>query len=261
MIIGCHGYGWIPTTPSTLKYYSPHTYHWDYQGEGPRTRYFGGVTADYKTDISTLVQGIQKADMRMEFISFDACYMANIEVAYDLRSVTDYFIASTSEIMDVGMPYAEVGKSLLGTPDYRGIVQSYYDFYINYSYPYGTLAVVDCRETEALAPIMREINQNYTLDPNNLASIQRLGGYSPSMFFDYADYIDKLCDDPGLLAAFNAQLSRVVPYKATTPAIYTVVSGRRSIPVNTFSGLTTSDPSQNTQTAQKTETNWYKATH
>ncbi len=261
MIVGCHGYGWIPTNTPKLRSYPEQTYHWDYQGEGPKTRYFGGVTPQYKSDISSLVQGIEQADMRMEYISFDACYMANIEVAYDLRSVTDYYIASTSEIMDVGMPYTKVGEHLLGVPNYQGITTSFYDFYINYAYPYGTLAVIDCRETETLASIAREINLNYTIDSDKIASIQRLCGYNPSIFFDYADYVDKQCDDPGLVAAFKAQLHKVVPYKVNTPAIYTTINGRRTISINTFSDITTSDPSTNGETSLKTQTNWYKATH
>ena len=43
-----------------------------------------------------------------QFIMFDDCYMSSMEVAYDLKDVTDYIIASTSEVMAYGMPYEKV---------------------------------------------------------------------------------------------------------------------------------------------------------
>ena len=64
----------------------------------------------------------------MEYILFDDCYMSSIEVAYELKDVADYLIASTCEVMAYGMPYATMGKHLLGTPDYRAICDDFYDF-------------------------------------------------------------------------------------------------------------------------------------
>jgi hypothetical protein len=52
--------------------------------------------------------------------------MSTIEVAYDLRYVTDYLIGSTCEIMAYGMPYSIIGKNLtvlqqvtIGVKDYK----------------------------------------------------------------------------------------------------------------------------------------------
>lgn len=68
----------------------------------------------------------------MEYILFDDCYMASVEVAYDLKEVTDYLIASPCEIMAYGMPYAEIGPHLLGKVDYESICDAFYEFYKNY---------------------------------------------------------------------------------------------------------------------------------
>ena len=68
-----------------------------------------------------------------------------VEVAYDLKDVTDYLIGSTSEVMAYGMPYAEIGQYLIGKVDYEGICDGFYSFYSNYSeMPCGTIAVTDC---------------------------------------------------------------------------------------------------------------------
>ena len=86
-----------------------------------------------------------------------------------------------------------------------------------------------------------------------------MDGYRPTLFYDLGDYVSHLCGDPALLQAFNDQLSRAVPYKAHTDFFYSMSSGK--IPINTFSGITISDPSQNSLARTKTSTKWYKATH
>ena len=112
MIIGCHGMGWLPVYEMKVRS-APHMkMHWEYQGV-PLTRYFGGLTAEYQTDIKSLASGIANAGMKMEYILFDDCYMSSIEVAYELKDVTKYLIGSTSEMMAYGMPYAAIGEYLL----------------------------------------------------------------------------------------------------------------------------------------------------
>lgn len=260
MVIGCHGFGWIPVTSVGSRARSDFKHHWDYT-EGPLTRYFGGKYPQYQTDITTLAQGIQDAGMKMEYILFDDCYMANVEVAYDLRHATDYLIASTCEIMAYGMPYEIIGKHLMGITNYKGIADGFYDFYSTYSYPYGALGIIDCRELDDLVPIMKEINTHYTFDNVYLASLQTLDGYSPTIFFDYGDYVDKLCTDQSLASAFYAQLDRVVPFKTHTGYYYSMSRPGRPFPITTFSGVTISDPSQSSRAVDKIHTSWYNATH
>lgn len=55
MIIGCHGMGWLPVVQSRSKAKEDFVYHWDYENI-PMTRFFGGLTAEYQTDISTLAK-------------------------------------------------------------------------------------------------------------------------------------------------------------------------------------------------------------
>ena len=224
------------------------------------TRYFGGLNAQYQTDITTLAKGISNAGLKMEYILFDDCYMSSIEVAYDLKDVTDYLIGSTSEVMAYGMPYAEIGQYLIGKVDYADICDGFYSFYSNYSeMPCGTIAVTDCSELDNLATIMKEINHRYTFDPSLTSSLQRLDGYYPVIFFDYGDYVSKLCPDETLVARFNEQLNRTVPFKRNTEYFYSMSRGE--VKINTFSGITISDPSTHSLASKKEETAWYAATH
>lgn len=248
LMIGCHGMGWIPRDSGANYSKVKH-------------RYFGGVVPKFQTDIITLVRAIENSGTHMDFILFDDCYMANVEVAYDLRSVTDYLVASTSEIMERGLPYDQLWSHLSPKPDFAQVVQKYFDFYTTYTYPYGTLSAIDCREVEAMASLMREANQNHTLDESEIAQLQTLDGYSPVIFFDMGDYIDHLCaDDTSLRASLRAQLNRLVPHAVATQSIYSMLIGG-TIPLKTFSGITISDPSLHPTAEGKMKTTWWNVTH
>ena len=45
---------------------------------------------------------------------------------------------------------------------------------------------------------------------NSRAKGRRLDGYYPVIFFDYGDYVSKLCPDETLVAQFNEQLNRMM---------------------------------------------------
>lgn len=260
MTIGCHGMGWIPKSSTKSRSgFRVEKMHWEYENV-PMTRYFGGRDYEHQTDVNTLATGISDAGMKMEYILFDDCYMSNVEVAYELKEVTNHLIASTCEIMMYGMPYDKIGQYLVGNIDYKSICDEFYAFYSTYEkMPCGTIGVTDCSELDNLASIMKQINPQYTFDTSLTNSLQRLDGYSPTIFFDYGDYVAKLCKDSELLEQFNEQLERTVPFKRNTDYYYSMSSGKAKI--NTYSGITISDPSTNSKTLSKKETAWYKATH
>lgn len=259
MIIGSHGMGWLPANGTQARSSSRMKMHWEYQGK-PLTRYFGGLTREFQTDVSTLARGIVGAGIKMEYILFDDCYMSSVEVAYELKEATRFLIASTCEMMAYGMPYATVGEFLLGDPDYRSLCEGFHDFYSTYEImPCGTLAVTDCSELDSMAAIMRSINGRYVFDDSLQGDLQGLDGYTPVIFYDFADYVLTLCSEPVLTARFKEQLERLVPYKTHTSYFYSMAKG--PLPIRTFSGITTSDPSGNPMALPKGTTNWYKATH
>lgn len=261
MTIGCHGMGWLPvhsqrSSRGIIDDFKP---HWEYT-DSWATRYFGGTTSTYQTEISTLAESLERVGMPMEYILFDDCYMSSIEVAYALRHVTDYLIACPTEVMAFGMPYAEIGKYLLGEPDYGTICREFIGFYTTYQYPYATFGITRCSELETLASLMKEINGRYVFDETAREDLQPMDGYTPTIFYDYGDYVSHLCGDPVLLEKFREQLDHTVPYKAHTERYYAAaINGTK--PIRTFSGITTSAPSVNPRTADWVDTEWYRATH
>lgn len=262
MTIGCHGMAWIPASGSRAARSTEREY-WEFLDENgaPLTRWFGGTSPEYQTEISTLAEAIRSQGLKMEFILFDDCYMSSVEVAFELRDVADHLIGSTSEIMAYGFPYKEMGSHMVGRVDYQAISQAFFDFYSNYVMPYGTIGVTVTSELDALADVVRRINLQADHAAVDVDVLQSLDGYSPVRFFDMGDYVRHICTDEVLLAEFEAQLERTVPsaWRKHTPCYYSAFNGVNEI--YTFSGITTSDPSISESCAAKTETSWWKATH
>ena len=279
MIIGCHGCGWTfkddwEDYPNRAKArpYSPSSDVNMAKGRFTNspsyttTRFYGSVNDNnYATDITTLAQGIEGANIKMQYVLFDDCYMANVETAYELRNATNFLIGSTSEVMALGMPYQTMWTYLnSATPNYESAVNAFHSFYSNYEYPYGTIAAIDCRKLDRLAEQMRMINQNFTFADSLRDSLQVLDGFNTPLFYDMGDYVAKLCTNNDMINDFNATLTQVVKASAYTDSIYSYLyyNQPRFIKVNRFSGLTISDPSINSVAIKGREkTAWWRDTH
>ena len=133
LTMGSHGTGWL---------------------EAPQTkgRSFGD-DAGYSINIPELATVLEKAfeSKKLDFVLFDACMMANAEVAYELRNATDYVIASVLETPVYGFPYARFFNELYQDEiDFQKIC----DEFIAFSHlqdVWGTCSVVDCQQMQALA--------------------------------------------------------------------------------------------------------------
>lgn len=255
MIIGGHGCGW--------------TYFSDWQLYPYRmpmrigTRSFGSYSAAQRAiSVETLASNISMAGLHMDFILFDVCYMSNIETAYALRSVTDYIIASPSEIMSFGMPYEQMLTYLMGTPDYDAVCREFYQFYSNYTYPYGTIATINCSEVERMAQLIKSINTYALSTDYELNTIQTYDGFNPRLFYDLGDYVENVCTDTALKTYFLQLLDTLIPYKYHTPMMLTAIGNVRTIALNEYSGITISDPSKNHVAIDgRVRNEWYLATH
>ena len=264
LTVGCHGYGWLrKSTFAGLRKQSLRGLTTAVEAgpdAGLSTRFFGGTQMAWQTDITDFAHGIESAGMHFDYIVFDDCYMASMEAVYDLRHLTDYVVASPCEMMAAGLPYARIGQYLLGTPDLKALCAGFYDFYSSYSRPYGTLSLVDCRELDNMAALMKRINAAHTIDASEVTQIQRLDYFNPAVFVDFGDYVERLLNgDSELLEEFRGQLAKTVVYEVHTPYFYTNAAGR--IRLDRCSGISVSDPSSHRLAADKMTTAWWVATH
>lgn len=281
LIIGGHGCGWscaddwINYPNQAKSFNTQQTFDTSFSGiqfgadpNNPTTRFFGSVDRkENSIDLSTLAEGIKQSGIKMQYILFDVCYMGNVETAYELKDVTNYFIATSSEIMAKGIPYRSMWSYLNGTtPNYSSLVNGIVNFYKNSNAPYCNMAAIDCRQLDALANVMKEINQKYTLDTTiPLDSIQPLDGFSPHLSYDMAVYVDSLKPSGYLKEQFSNQLKKTVKAAAHTDYAYTALKlmyPEVTIKIKNYCGLSISDPSQHPVAIRgKEKTSWWKATH
>lgn len=283
MVVGCHGLAWVPVQgqrnarkrlgsqerideednlykeeridkegePNDLM-------HFEVQGP-VTTRFIGGTYPETQIETTDLADAMADAGFHTEYILFDACYMSSVEVAYELKDVTHYLIASPTEVLSYGFPYITMGKHLLGTPNYKGIADSFISFYSSYNLPYGTVAVTDCTQLDALAAIAQQINAAAAeqLVPNG---VQIMDGYSPTLFYDLGHLMSLKDAGTVLTAAFAEQLEKTVPYKGHTGQYFTALKDA-PVDIKHYSGLNTSQGSLNHMADRLSETAWYKATN
>ena len=278
LIVGVHGCGWTYASDwSRYPYYARPSVtrprdnnfsgiQFGPDPNAPLTRFFGSVSlAENAMDISTLAEGIRESGLKMQYILFDACYMSNIETAYELKDVTNYMIASGSEIMAAGLPYRLMWTYLnSSTPNYSSIVSTSVNFYKNNSSaPFCNLAAIDCRQVEKLASVMKEINAQYQLSASvSLDSIQHLDGFRPNLFYDLETYVDSLHPSGYLLDQFKSQLKLTIKASDHTDEAYTCIYSSESFKIKNYCGITISDPSQHSVAIKGREkTGWWKATH
>lgn len=239
LVAGGHGTAWVPADVKNLS------------------KSFGGYNT--KTGVENIAYAIQNAGLKMQYILFDGCFMANVETVYALRNAADYIIGCPTEIMIKGIPYQHCAKFLGdGVLDYDGFCRAFCEYYGSYDTPCGTIAVTKCTELDSLAAIMKEVNLTVDFDADILDGVQRLDGYRTPVFYDFGDYVSHLCKDERLLATFNTQLSKTVPDKAHTECFYSEQSGK--IAIDSFSGLSVSPPTESNIRLGVLETAWWRET-
>lgn len=257
MIVGCHGSAWVPAG------YSLEDMNNSFAKSQKKS--FGSAGERNQIDNATLVEALNKSKIHLNYLLFDACYMASAEAAYDFRSICDYYIASQNEILLYGVPYDKLGDSLL-KHDYRDVVDKYYKFYSEYMFRnmpfhYGSLSVINTAGLEDLASVVRRINTTCLTDVTT-NTIQHMDGISPTIFFDFYDYFEHACTDAAVLKQLKDALNATVVYERHTPEYYTAFDNQYHQPATHSCGLNISQPTRNHGAEvlmQKTE--WWAATH
>lgn len=267
LALGCHGFGWVPAGSASQK--SAYSMERPLPGAlmtRTATRFLGDT--GHLIDIAQLADAVAGLPYRFGYLIFDDCFMANIETLYDLRRSFDYIVASPCEVMAAGFPYDRTVPYLFaaGAPDLPRVCWEFWNFYENDwdSVPSnaqsGCISLAVTNELDALAETVAAIHAAPT-NPYDAARLQSYEGLTSHVFYDLGDYIRTICTDPTLYDYFEEQLARAFPVDCRyhTEKFYSAYN-RRLNPITTYSGVTTSEPSQQF-TEQHKETSWYRRTH
>lgn len=161
LVLWGHGSGWL-VEPDTVAQHR--AYGIDETGNGSSGKWMN------MTQMARALKDLQTKNVmpKLSFIFADCCNMMCIETGYELKDVTEYMIGSPAEIPGYGAPYKLMVQQLFksGTNLYRGIIDTYYDYYsdfdnLNYaeqtSWPYMEegysvpLSVIDMKYVGDLA--------------------------------------------------------------------------------------------------------------
>ena len=273
LIIGSHGLGWIPIgaePESSVAHLGmkkanllTHDELWERKGDIV-TRYLGEDSCPQnRFDVTDLAEALTSTGVKMEYILFDACFMANVESIYDLRNNAKYIIGSPCEIMGAGFPYAHIMPELLkgngASYDLDAVCRIFNEDYAADPGYSGTIALIDCAQLDGLAQAMKRVNIAEKKEYKQ-SDIQTYEGHSSHIFFDLGDYVNKMCADEEIKNAFNEQLNRAVVSKYTLDSFLSMYGTTGKYKIDIFTGMNTSAPSSLYRSAYE-QTAWYQATH
>lgn len=213
LVLWSHGDGWVPKSRAIGI------------DNGNNTSSNKGV----QMNITTL-RGVLETLPHMEFILFDACIMQSIEVAYELRNVTDYIIGSPTEIHAEGAPYDKILEPMM-KGDVLSMVQRYYE---TYQFWEGVvISLVDCRKMESFAQATAKVMPAFyeNLKNNGKEDIQiyypysSRAGWLPEPFDIEGAMYRNL--DAASFAEWKTALNQVLLYRNATENWTSVFSGYR----------------------------------
>lgn len=188
------------------------------------SRSFGqdGKGTDNTMLIEDMAAAMKATGKKFDFLMFDACFMGTAEVCYDLRDVADYQICSVMEVPAYGFPYETSLQYLYeGTVNgYKSICQAYIDFYKQRyekgSQAWGTIALIDSKEMQALADATKaEIVKHKDVlgndfDVYDMQDYGKQGG--ADIAYDLGELVAKL-NGGTIPQTFASQLDKTVLYK------------------------------------------------
>lgn len=202
LIFGSHASGWMPASATVSRAF--------------------GDDDGYSINIPELRDVLTNsfASGNLDFILLDACMMGSVEVAYELRNVADYCIASVMETSASGFPYHRMFHYLSDTDvDYQRICTAFTDYYQS---GWGTCAAIDCSRLDNLADAVAGELQNHAADISTLdyQNIQQYGASSYRNFsFDIGDFFRQL-NGGTIPASIQTALDQAVIAKSCIPGKY-----------------------------------------
>lgn len=156
-----------------------------------------------------------------DFIYFDCCHMATVEVAYELRHITDFIVACPTELGVDGMPYNQTLTHLFAPEaDLEKTINATFSFYEGFSNG-CCISLIRTSALDSLASVSRDVlNQTeppiqYTPVPYFRTSVMSAGIYDMYHYF-----FARTTRSPDLAKRWTEAFLAAVPMTLTTPYVY-----------------------------------------
>lgn len=168
------------------------------------------------TDIDELARAIP--DGSFDTIWFDCCYMASVEVAYELRDKARWYVAYPTEVWDKGMNYdAVLPLVMTKTPDLKLAASTFFNGYNDLRDPV-TVTVMDMSKIEPLADAVRTFYKTCPEPAMSTAGVVNYGRRG-MRYYDMAQLLRRRAGDrdiPELKAVTDALDQFVVMHLEST---------------------------------------------
>ncbi len=159
----------------------------------------------------------------LDYILFDMCFTAGVEVAYGLKDKADYLGLSPAEVLGDGMfDYTKITSFLIGrtTPDLEGLFEDSFEMYNKKSgsYQSSTVNVIRTDKIDDLATVCKRLINEYSEAIAN-APTYDIQGYFRSgrhYFYDLADIFKKCGASEDDLKDLDNAINNCVIYKNAT---------------------------------------------
>lgn len=183
-----------------------------------RARGYGLENSSRQMSISDLAGALR--NQGIDFLLFDTCYMGSVEVAYELRDVTRWLVASVCEVPTDGMPYHLTVPKLFADTIPTGLKEAIdinVDGYIAVSEACpSTLSLIDLSKLDGVAEAMKAVEDSIKNKPlPEDFNPQRFSEAKPYMylFYDLGQYMEALGAD-------MTALGEAVVYERHSPMIW-----------------------------------------
>ena len=224
-----------------------------------RKRAFGDEESGYSMNITDIREALEGCPY-MDVIMFDACLMANMETAYELKDRAHYFLAAPNSIPAEGFPYDKALPHLLKM-DAAGLAraaQAYMKHFQNNDVEWDdfvSISVSDLSQMNALALYMDSLFQDEAVQ-NHLMKVDRDDLQMFEMGFelyDYGEWVDSIGLSSPYVPKIRNILDEAVVYKEHSD--YSSVNDYTAMPEipikdGAFSGLSTYVPPRVSQLLQ-----------
>jgi len=212
LVMWDHGTAWLPEVTSFTHSSRAICIDVGPDGNMARDTKSNGNIGD-QMSIESMANAIQQSGIHFDFIFFDACLMQSLEVAWDLRNVTDYMVSSPTQTSAYGAYYKnQINNGFFVYPTNddnicRIVDTYYYDVTENpvtkkyYEEQGCVMSVIKMSELENLAQATSLCLKTALKD----SRVRKLSGIMEGyVSYEYTGYPD--CFDPGV--AFSKLVSQ-----------------------------------------------------
>ncbi|MCR5003786.1 MAG: hypothetical protein K5984_05385 [Bacteroidales bacterium] len=227
MVYSSHGTGWVPegyyANPTDEDEDDEFYFNSEFTSQSIGYENYYDESGEQQTIELNIPEFAEAIPYTLDYIIFDACLMATVEVAFELKDRVSTLVFCPTETMADGFNYETLTARLLGssTPDVVGVAKDYYAQYTSTS---GTITVVDNTKIDAVAAACTSIFANYhdAIDAVDASTVQEYFRFNKHWFYDLRHILTQSGVTSEDITPLDEALDNFILYEAHTSKFLTI---------------------------------------